>query len=137
MDGARLLVIAGSSRSGSLNRTLAAFSAERARRLGMTVTLLDLRELRLPVYDGDIESDAGVPPGAHQLRDAIQAVDALVLVTPEYNGFPTPLLLNAFDWLSRVAATDTRVAGLGATANKAAGLLSASPGPAGGLLTRY
>ena len=133
MDGARLLVIAGSSRSGSLNLRLASFSAQRAGFLGMMVTQLDLRGLQLPVYDGDVEIEAGVPQGAHQLRDAIQAADALLVVTPEYNGFPTPLLLNAFDWLSRLGATEAHAAGLGVTANKVAGLLSASPGPAGAL----
>jgi NAD(P)H-dependent FMN reductase len=133
MNGPRLLVIPGSSRTGSLNRRLAAFCALRARELGMEVVEFDLRELRLPVYDGDLESESGVPLAAHRLREAIEAADALLLITPEYNGFPTPLVVNAFDWLSRIAATDTHRAGLAVTANKPAGLLSASPGPGGAL----
>ena len=71
--------------------------------------------------------------GAVQLLDAIRGADALLLVTPEYNGFPTPLVINAFDWLSRLPAAGERPAGLAATANKPAALLSASPGPLGGL----
>jgi len=133
MTPIRLLIIPGSSRNGSLNRQLAAFSARRARELGSTVAELDLRELQLPVYDGDLETTSGVPQSAHRLREAIQSADAVLLVTPEYNGFPTPLLVNAFDWLSRIQATAAHPAGLTATANKPAGLLSASPGPAGAL----
>ena len=86
--------------------------------------LLDLRALGLPVYDGDIEANQGVPPAAGELIDAIVAADAVLVVTPEYNGFPTPLVINAFDWLSRAPASGTRPAGLQATAGKPVGLLS-------------
>jgi NAD(P)H-dependent FMN reductase len=132
MKPIRLLVISGSERSGSFNRALARVAAGVARREGATVTEFDLRALGLPLYDGDIEA-RGVPLAATQLRDALLANDALLAVTPEYNAFPTPLLLNAFDWLSRLRAGEGAVAGLEATANKPAGLLSASPGPLGGL----
>jgi chromate reductase, NAD(P)H dehydrogenase (quinone) len=89
--------------------------------------VLDLRELALPLYDGDLEASQGVPAGAAALRDAIRDHDALVLVTPEYNGFPTPLVINAFDWLSRLPD------GLKATADKPVALLASSPGAFGGL----
>ena len=133
MQGTRLLVIPGSARTGSLNRRLAALAAALASNAGATVDELDLRSLQLPVYDGDIESASGVPEGAVRLLGAIVAADAVLVVTPEYNGFPTPLVVNAFDWLSRIAAQGTRPSGLAATANKPVGLLSASPGPLGGL----
>ena len=97
------------------------------------MTEFDLRALALPLYDGDIEHGPGVPAAALQLRDALHAHDGLLLVTPEYNAFPTPLLLNAFDWLSRLPANDAVGAGLAATAGKPVALLSASPGPLGGL----
>jgi NAD(P)H-dependent FMN reductase len=90
-------------------------------------SVLDLRALSLPLYDGDLEAAQGVPAGAEELRSAIAAHDALVIVTPEYNGFPTPLVINAFDWLSRLKE------GLATTANKPAALLSSSPGALGGL----
>jgi NAD(P)H-dependent FMN reductase len=108
-------------------------AAAAARRDGSDVTEFDLRALALPLYDGDIEHASGVPAPALQLRDAIHAHDALLLVTPEYNGFPTPLVLNAFDWMSRIPAGTPGGAGLAATANKPAALLSSSPGPLGGL----
>ena len=133
MKPIRLLIVAGSERAGSYNRSLARVAAAAARRDGCEVTEFDLRALALPIYDGDIEHGPGVPPAALQLRDAVLAHDALLIVTPEYNAFPTPLVLNAFDWLSRIPASAPGGGGKEATANKAAALLSASPGPLGGL----
>ena len=133
MKPIRLLIISGSERTGSFNRSLARVAAATARRDGCEVTEFDLRTLALPLYDGDIEHDAGVPAAALQLRDALRAHDALLLVTPEYNAFPTPLVLNAFDWMSRIPAAAPGGGGLATTANKPAALLSASPGPLGGL----
>ena len=133
MKPIRLLVASGSERAGSFNRSLARVAAAAARRDGCEATEFDLRALALPLYDGDIEHGPGVPVAALQLRDALHAHDALLLVTPEYNAFPTPLVLNAFDWMSRIPATAPGGGGLAATANKPVALLSASPGPLGGL----
>jgi chromate reductase len=133
MPGLRLLVIAGSARSGSLNQQLAQAAGRLAGLAGAEVQTLDLRALQLPLYDGDLEARSGVPEGASRLRDAICDAQALLLVTPEYNGFPTPLLVNAFDWLSRLQPAGERPSGLAATASKPVALLSASPGPLGGL----
>lgn len=133
MEPIRLLVIAGSARKGSFNRRLAAVAGELARQAGASVAECDLRALALPVYDGDIEADTGTPAGAQTLLDAVLACDAVLVVTPEYNGFPTPLVINAFDWLSRVPAQPPRASGLAATANKPVALLAASPGPLGAL----
>jgi NAD(P)H-dependent FMN reductase len=133
LNGLRLLVIAGSARNGSLNLRLADAAAALAREAGAQVDRFDLRALQLPVYDGDLEAAEGVPDSTLSLLDAVRSADALLIVTPEYNGFPTPLLINAFDWLSRLGAAGERPAGLAVTANKPVALLSASPGPLGGL----
>lgn len=133
MQGIRLLLLSGSERQGSFNKRLAAAAAQVAQRAGALVAPLDLRALALPLYDGDIEKAQGVPDGARALRDALLASDAVLLATPEYNGFPPPLVLNAFDWLSRLPAEDGKPTGLGTTANKPVGILAASPGLLGGL----
>jgi chromate reductase, NAD(P)H dehydrogenase (quinone) len=133
MPATRLLVIAGSQRQGSYNRSLAAVAAAHARSAGAEAVEFDLRELALPLYDGDIEARDGVPGAATTLLRAFSVCDAVLVVTPEYNGFPTPLVINAFDWLSRSKAAPPLPAGLAATAGKPVGLLSASPGPLGGL----
>lgn len=133
MDALKVLVIAGSARRGAYSVQLANAAAALLRAAGAQVTTLDLRALALPVYDGDIEADHGVPAGAAMLRDALRSHDALLLVTPEYNGFPTPLVINAFDWLSRLKPEGDIPAALSVTAGKPAALLSSSPGPLGGL----
>jgi chromate reductase, NAD(P)H dehydrogenase (quinone) len=123
----KLLLIAGSARRGALSVKLRDAARRMADAAGAQTSVLDLRALALPLYDGDIEAGQGVPAAAAALRDAIREHDALLIVTPEYNGFPTPLLINAFDWLSRLPD------GLKITADKPAALLASSPGALGGL----
>ena len=132
MDPVSVLVIAGSARAGSFNGRLAAVAAGLATAGGAEVTAVDLRALALPLYDAEIEA-AGLPPGALELRQLFATHDALLLASPEYNGFPTPLLVNALDWTSRVPASDTLPSGLAAMGGTVAGLVSASPGALGGL----
>jgi chromate reductase len=129
----RLLVIAGSARQGSLNRQLADLAGAKARALGAETTDVDLRALELPVYDDDWAAAHGKPAGALKLRELFAQADGLLLVSPEYNALPTPLFINAFDWLSTVQAQDGLPGGTGATAGKPAGLLAASPGGLGGI----
>lgn len=116
-----LLVVSGSSRSHSLNTRLARLVArlQPADRIHL-VSDLD----RLPFYNADREAD-GVPRPVAELRTAVQDVDLLVLVTPEYNGAVPGLLANAVDWLSRPHHESV-------LHNKPALVLSASPSPSGG-----
>lgn len=132
MTPLRVLVMPGSARTGSLNRRLAAVAAAQLAAAGAEATTLDWATLDLPLYHGDLEA-VGLPSGATALRQTLAAHDALLVVSPEYNGFPPPLLVNAFDWLSRVPASDGLPAGLALTAGKVVGLASASPGALGGL----
>jgi len=94
---------------------------------------VDLRALDLPVYDDDWAAAHGKPAGALKLRELFAQADGLLLVNPEYNALPTPLFINAFDWLSTVQAQDGLPGGTGATAGKPVGLLAASPGALGGI----
>ncbi len=129
----RLLAISGSSRTGSWNRKLVEVAARAAIARGAQVETLDLRALGLPLYDADLEKASGVPDGARRLRDALRASDGVLFSAPEYNGFPTPLLINSFDWLSRLQPEGDAPAGLAASSGKPLGLFSASPGPLGAL----
>ncbi len=129
----RLLLIAGSARNGALSVRLRDAARRLADAAGASTSVIDLRALALPIYDADIEAAHGVPEGAGQLREAMAAADAVLVVTPEYNGFPTPLVINSFDWLSRLKAADPAAAGLATTAGKPVALLASSPGPIGGL----
>ena len=129
----RILAMAGSARSGALSVRLRDAAAKALATAGATVEPLDLRALDLPLYDGDFEASHGIPEGARRLRDALTQCDGVLLVTPEYNGFPTPLELNAWDWLSRVPADGDQPSGLAVTAGKPLALLSSSPGALGGM----
>ncbi len=128
-----ILVIGGSERTGSLSLRLARHAAQRLEADGHTAELFSLRDLALPIYDGDIESATGVPASTRRLHRAVAESDGVLIVTPEYNGFPTPLLINAFDWLSRLATEGGQPSGLQVILNKPVALMSSSPGAAGGL----
>jgi NAD(P)H-dependent FMN reductase len=95
----RILALVGSLRVGSYNRGLAQAAAKYAPE-GIDVEIFEgLREV--PFYDEDLDRPGGVPSPAQALRDAVQHADALLLVTPEYNGSLPAVLKNAIDWTSR------------------------------------
>lgn len=99
MDRAvRILTLVGSYRQGSFNQALAAAAREEAPDNAEFDTF-DLR--RVPFYDADLE-EAGPPEPVEQLKEATRRVDALLLVTPEYNSGVPAVLKNGIDWLSRI-----------------------------------
>ncbi|TLF48695.1 NAD(P)H-dependent oxidoreductase [Halomonas urmiana] len=126
----RILVFAGSSRAGSYNKALARLAAERIEHLGGRPTFIDLRDHPMPLYDGDLEAEQGLPENALVLRRGLAEHDGLLIASPEYNGFITPLLKNTIDWLTRPHEGES---GLDLFAGKLAGVVSASPGGLGGL----
>ena len=126
----RILTFAGSARRDSFNKKLAALGAAMARELGAEVTLVDLADYPMPLYDGDLEASEGLPQNAVKLRAMMIEHDALLLATPEYNGSITPLLKNTIDWTSRASDDIGMLAGY---RGKVAGLMAASPGALGGL----
>jgi chromate reductase, NAD(P)H dehydrogenase (quinone) len=129
----KLLVFAGSARRESSNRRLAAVASRIAADQGAQVTHIDLRDFAMPLYNGDDEAEKGLPENAVKLQALFAAHHAIIVATPEYNGLPTPLLKNALDWVSRTNKASAEPSGLTVFQGKVAGLLSASPGPAGGL----
>ncbi|OVZ55620.1 hypothetical protein CDO44_23480 [Pigmentiphaga sp. NML080357] len=130
MTAPKILAFAGSSRGASLNKLLLAVAAEGARAAGADVTLVDLRDYPMPIYDGDDEMRSGVPGNALALRGLIADHDALLVATPEYNGSVSALLKNALDWCSRPVDGED---GLLPYRGKMVGLLAASMGPFGGI----
>ena len=126
----RVLVFAGSARRESLNKKLSQLAARQAEKAGLSVTWIDLRDYPLPLYDGDLEAEQGIPDNARKLRDLFLAHQGLIVASPEYNSFITPLLKNTLDWISR---RDGTIDGLTAFRNKVGLVLSASPGAFGGM----
>ncbi len=126
----RILAFAGSARKGSFNKQLVAIAARAADKAGAEVTILDLREFALPLFDEDLESEHGTPENATKLKRIFIDHDGLLISCPEYNSSITPLLKNTIDWGSRKAEGESPLA---AYRGKVASLMSASPGGLGGL----
>ncbi|MCC6575076.1 MAG: NAD(P)H-dependent oxidoreductase [Planctomycetes bacterium] len=128
----KILAFSGSSRKDSFNKKLIAVGVAAAKAAGGDVTLIDLRELELPIYDGDLEKEKGLPAGAVRLKQLMLASHGLLISTPEYNSYFPPLVKNAIDWSSR-PAPDKAISGLTPLADKVVGIMSASPGALGGM----
>jgi len=120
---ARIIGIAGSLRKGSYNAALLRAAAERAP-AGMEVEIASIAGI--PLYDGDLESEQGIPDRVTALKDKIAAADGLLLVTPEYNNSMPGVLKNAIDWLTRPAKDIPRVFG-----DKPVAIMGATPGGGG------
>jgi len=95
----KILAFAGSLREGSFNKKLLLTPVQFLK--GAQVDVLDLREVDMPLYDGDLEEKSGLPDGAVKFRQRIEPADALVIATPEYNHSIPGTLKNAIDWASR------------------------------------
>jgi len=126
----RILIFAGSTRRESFNRRLARVAAQQVAAAGAQVTLLELVDHPLPLYEGDLEAASGLPVNALKLKEIFIAHDAFILVSPEYNSSIPPLLKNTIDWVSRPLPEQS---GYVPFSGKPAALLSASPGTLGGL----
>ncbi len=125
----RVLAICGSTRTNSYNRRLLRLVADAARSAGATVDEVDLRAHAIPFYDGDLEEATGLPVEARWLREQIEASDALLLATPEYNGSLPAVLKNAIDWVSRPIGGGRPG---GSFRGRPVLVMSASPGASGG-----
>ncbi len=125
----RLLAFAGSTRADSHNRKLLNLAAKAALDAGTGVTSIDLGELALPLYDGDLEATAGIPEGGRHLKSLMASHDGLLIASPEYNSGLSAVLKNAIDWASR---RDGDEPGLASYQGLVAAMVSASPGRLGG-----
>jgi chromate reductase len=126
----KILAFAGSLRSGSFNRKLVRIAAEGARAAGAEVTEIDLREIPMPLYDGDIEREQGLPPNAKLFKQLLIEHKGILISSPEYNTAMTAVLKNAIDWASRAEPGEPPLV---AFKGKVGGLMSASPGNYGGV----
>ena len=102
MPALKILVIPGSLRTGSLNARLAAVAAHELAQAGAEVTRISLSDFPLPIYDGDLQANSGVPKNAVNLKRMIGAHHGVLMVTPEYNSSVPALVKNTIDWVSRV-----------------------------------
>lgn len=121
----KILVFAGSIRTGSFNARLAANAAKQLALLEAEVTHISLADYPMPLYDADLEARSGQPENAIKLKQLFMAHGGVFIASPEYNASITPLLKNTLDWISRVregresplAAYKDRVFALGGASN--------------------
>jgi chromate reductase len=126
----RILAFSGSTRTGSYNKKLLKIAINGARKAGAEVTELDLRDIPMPLYDGDLEVHEGIPANGLEFCDLLFEHDGLLIASPEYNGSFSAVLKNSLDWASRPQEGKPS---LYCFKGKVASIMSASDGYFGGV----
>ena len=124
----RLVAISGSLRKASFNTALMRAAIAMAPH-GVEIVEGSIRGI--PLYDGDLEAESGVPEAATRLKELVAEADGVMLFTPEYNNSIPGTFKNAIDWMTRPSSDIARVFG-----NKPFAITGASPGNFGTLLSQ-
>ncbi len=119
----RILAIPGSLRRGSVSRAMLVAAREHAA-AGVEIELYDGLG-SIPPFNEDEEGDR-TPQPVLELRERIDAADALLIATPEYNHSVPGVIKNAMDWASRPY-------GMSPLVGKSTAVMSASLSPFGGV----
>ena len=127
----RILVFAGSVRTGAFSGRTADVAQKELAMQGAEVTRISLGDYALPIMDEDLEKEKGIPENAVKLGRQIAAHDGLLIATPEYNGSIPPLLKNSIDWVSLIRRDGSRA--FRPLAGKPVGLCSSSEGKFAGI----
>lgn len=123
-----ILGISGSLRKDSYNAAL----LRAAKEVAPPAISVEIASIRgVPLYDGDVEAESGIPNAVRDLKDCLARSNGLLLVTPEYNNSIPGVFKNAIDWLSRPASDIPRVFG-----DRPVALMGATPGRGGTLLAQ-
>tara|TARA_B100000767_G_scaffold275585_1_gene313500 strand:- start:8226 stop:8768 length:543 start_codon:yes stop_codon:yes gene_type:complete len=117
----KIIALGGSDSAKSINKKLAVYAANQVK--NATVSIVDLKELGLPMFGIDEETANGIPKKAHKLNLQIKTCDGLVISLAEHNGCYSSAFKSLYDWLSRI---DGKV-----WQNKPMLLMGTSPGAGG------
>jgi chromate reductase len=131
MPTPKILVMPGSTRTGSHNVKLAALAVKELTLIDADVTRISLADYPLPLYEADLDARVGQPANAFALKQMIMAHHGVFITSPEYSASVTPILKNAIDWVSRVRERGDPT--YAAFKGRVFAIASASPGRAGGL----
>ncbi|MCU0240200.1 MAG: NAD(P)H-dependent oxidoreductase [Pyrinomonadaceae bacterium] len=126
----KILAFAGALRKDSTNKKAVKVAVEGAKKAGAEVTFIDLKDFSVPLYDGDLEAESGLPENVVKLQELMLAHDGFLIASPEYNSGISGVLKNYIDWTSRPNGEHKAGACYG---GKVVVIMSASPGGLGGL----
>ena len=127
----KILVLPGSTRTGSHNVKLAALAIKELVLNDVEVTRISLVDYELPLYEDGLEMKDGPPANAVKLKQMIMAHHGVFIASPEYSASVTPMLKNAIDWVSRVRERGDPT--YAAFKDRVFAIASTSPGRSGGL----
>ena len=122
----RILVFAGSIRTGAFSGRTADAAMKELALQGAEVTRVSLADYPLPIMDQDLEKEHGIPETAMKLGRLVAAHDGMLIASPEYNASIPPLLKNTLDWISRIRKDGGKP--FKPYSGKVAGLCSSSDG---------
>lgn len=95
-----IIVFAGSSSTTSINKQLAIYASSLLD--NCKVTVLDLNNFELPLFNIELETKTGIPEKAYHFLEALKTSDGIILALAEHNGAYTSVFKNIFDWMSRI-----------------------------------
>ena len=127
----KIIAFAGSGRKASFNKKLVKIAASGAKNAGAQVTIIDLADYSMPLFDQDLEQQHGMPEKAREFKQLLIDHDGFLIASPEYNSAFSPLLKNVIDWASRRETDDEPP--LAAFQGKVAAIMATSPGGLGGI----
>lgn len=126
----KILAFSGSARKNSFNQKLVKVAAHGAQTSGAEVTIINLSDFEMPIFNQDLELAEGMPKQARAFKELLIGHDGFLIASPEYNSAFSPLLKNAIDWASRREGDEQPLL---AYRGKVAAVMAASPGALGGL----
>lgn len=126
----KILAFSGSTRRNSYNQAVVECAAQAAKDAGAEVTVINLADYAMPIFNEDEEAEYGIPERAQAFKQLMIEHDGILIASPEYNSSYPAVLKNAIDWASRKAGDEPVLA---AYKLKVVGLMAASPGALGGM----
>lgn len=127
----KILAFSGSARKDSFNTKLVKIAADGAKEAGADITVVDLADYPMPIFNQDFEAESGMPDKAREFKSLLIENDGFLIASPEYNSAFSPLLKNVIDWASRTESDNEKP--LAAYKGKVVAIMSASPGALGGM----
>lgn len=101
----KVLLLSGSARPNSAGKNVVETTKKLLEARPLEVESVDVKTLNLPFFDGEVSpADPGFNPANEAVKAwtaKVGAADAVVLVTPEYNGSLTAIQKNAIDWIKK------------------------------------